>query len=143
MTMLSIIGTSHNQLLVPAGREDWGTVSTTVPSSTCDAVKPKRSNSRNNRNSRNNSRNNNKPRRLPHYIRLDDERVSFSLCELHSIPEDAPACEYQQVTKSVPRNPRRHRNRALNAEQFQEILTDITQRERLESTQFDESIAQK
>lgn len=123
--MLSFIEFSRNQLLVPVGRDDWSAGSTTVPSSTCDAVEQKS--------------NNNKPRRLPHFIRLDDERVSFSLCDLNSIPEDLPVCEYQQVTKSLPRNPRRHRNRALNSEQFQEILTDISQRERMER---DEIISQ-
>ena len=46
---------------------------------------------------RTHTKNNKKSRRSPHKLSLDEERVVVSFCDLHSIPEDEPLCQYRQV----------------------------------------------
>ena len=40
--------------------------------------------------------------RSPHSLRLDNQRVAYSFCNLHSIPEDDVACEYRLVVRDEP-----------------------------------------
>ena len=40
--------------------------------------------------------------RRPHTLRLDDQRVSYSFCCLHSIPEEKPLCRYLQAVREEP-----------------------------------------
>ena len=40
--------------------------------------------------------------RRPHKLRLDNQRVSYSFCFLHSIPEEEPLCRYLQAVREEP-----------------------------------------
>ena len=40
--------------------------------------------------------------RRPHKLRLDNQRVSYSFCCLHSIPEEEPLCRYLQAVRDEP-----------------------------------------
>lgn len=78
--------------------------------------------------------------RFPHSLRLDADRIAYSFCDLHSIPENQPRCHYEQVVK---RSARRLRNRAMTSEQFHEILHKVMQEERLEREQQEQTMKQE
>ena len=75
----------QNLPLTPSVRDDWTACLAYASSLGDDAMK------------RTHNKNNKKSRRSPHKLRLDKERVVVSFCDLHSIPEDEPLCQYRQV----------------------------------------------
>jgi len=75
--------------------------------------------------------------RFPHSLRLDEERIVYSFCDLHPIPEGQPVCRFRQVVHGNPNNKRwarRSRNLALNSEAFYQVLHKALQEERLLSS---------
>ena len=45
---------------------------------------------------------NNRTIRIPHRLRLDDQRVTYSFCPLYSIPENKPVCGFYQMLQNEP-----------------------------------------
>ena len=45
---------------------------------------------------------NNRTIRIPHRLRLDDQRVTYSFCPLYSIPENKPVCSFHQMVRDEP-----------------------------------------
>ena len=84
--MFSPIGTAQNLPLTPSVPDNWVGSLALASSLSDDAMACTR-----------NKNNDKKLRRSPHKIRLDKQRVAISFCDLHSIPEDEPLCQYRQV----------------------------------------------
>ena len=85
--MFSPIGSAQNLPLTPFVRDEWIDSVAFASSLSDDAMKQKRTRNKSNQ----------KIRRSPHKLRMDKERVFVSFCDLHSIPEDEPLCQYRQV----------------------------------------------
>ena len=88
MNMISPMGTTQNQPLTPSVRDNHWVDSLAFASSLSDdtmtCTRHKKSNKK-------------QLRRSPHKLRLDEQRVVVSFCDLHSIPEDEPLCQYRHV----------------------------------------------
>ena len=119
------INASRNLLLTPSD-DDWSAASTF-------ASTVQRSNDEDNNNSKKHKKQQ-QHERFPHSLRLDDERIVYSFCDLHSIPEEKPRCRYHQVVRGGNQLPawlRRRRNYAMNSEEFYQVLHKALQEERL------------
>jgi hypothetical protein len=85
MNTFSRIGFAQNLPLTSSVRDEWIDSLAVASSLGDDAMKYTH------------SKGTQKFRRSPHKLRLDKERVVVSFCDLHSIPEDKPLCQYRQV----------------------------------------------
>jgi len=116
--MFSLVSAaSRNLLLTPSRPDDWS-ADTTLASTTLDVQ------------THNDHPNKNiKTHRFPHSLRLDEGCIVYSFCDLYSIPEDNPVCEYKQVVKG---RERRRKNHAMTSEQFHTLMHKALLEERLE-----------